>query len=606
MESINRFCLDLPHLFAWIHEVAALCQPDNLYFCKGTPEEFHELTKKLVDLGIFVPLNPRKRPESFWCHSHPDDVARTEEDTFICSRNKEDAGPTNNWCDPEEMRGQLNALFNGCMRGRTLYIVPFSMGNPQSSFFRLGVQITDSPYVVCNLHLMAHLGDPVLKALQKHPFVPCIHSVGVPLSPGEKDLPWPCNLKKRRIVHFPESRAIWSFGSGYGGNALLNKKSFALRIASVMGKEEGWIAAHMLVLGITNPQGKKKYFAAAFPSACGKTNLALLKPTLPGWKIETLGDDIAWLCFNDKGQLCAINPEAGFFGVASGTSFTSNPHAMETISRKTIFTNVALTKDKDVWWEGMSKTPPSHLTDWLSSPWDPASGKPAAHPNSRFTVSIRQCPILDPAWEKGQPVPLSAIIFGGRRKTLIPLVYEAFSWEHGILMGASLSSEMTAAAKGELGKVRYDPFAMLPFCGYHMGDYFQQWLDQAHQTESLQLPSIFHVNWFRTSPTGEWLWPGFGENIRVLKWMFERIDGMEDSAEWSPIGFLPQKNALDLSGLKISESQRHALFEIQKESWLKEMESLNHYFASFGERFPVKLRKELHQLQERLSAYIPK
>jgi phosphoenolpyruvate carboxykinase (GTP) len=588
----------MDNLNAWVQEVASLCQPKEIHFCDGSQEESDRLTQALIAQGACIVLNPAKRPHSFLYRSSVDDVARVEESTFICSRLKEDAGPTNNWRDPQEMRQLLHGLFKGCMRGRTLYVIPFCMGPIGSSMSRIGVQITDSPYVVCNMRLMTRMGTQILKALGQNPFVPCIHSVGVPLAEGEKDVAWPCRKDQKYIVHFPDDLSIWSFGSGYGGNALLGKKSFALRIASVMGRDHGWRAEHMLIMGITNPAGKKKYFAAAFPSACGKTNLAMLRPTLPGWNIECVGDDIAWIHVAPDGRLHAINPEAGFFGVAPGTSDISNPNAMQTISKNTLFTNVALTPDNDVWWEGMTPTPPPHLTDWQGQPWEPNCGRPSSHPNARFTVSASQCPVIDPRWQDLQGVPLSGIIFGGRRSTVTPLVCEALSWQHGTFLGASISSEMTAAAKGELGKLRHDPFAMLPFCGYNMGDYFAHWLKIGTLTTPDKLPRIFSVNWFRKGSDGKFLWPGFGDNSRVLKWMFERTEGTA-TAKTTPIGFVP--DTLDLTGLTLAPDTLNSLLAIDKAAWKEASAELRHYFTLFGDRLPSALTKELDALDSRLT-----
>ncbi len=580
-------------LIAWVEEIVRLCKPDRVHLCDGSQKEYHTLTQELVHHGTFVPL---KRPHSFWCRSHPDDVARVEEATFICSRSQEDAGPTNNWKDPKTMHEHLHKLFQGCMQGRTMYVLPFSMGPLHSSMARIGVQITDSAYAVCNMHIMTRMGKKVLEELGEHDFIPCLHSVGVPLKQGEKDVAWPCAPDKRHIVHFPEEKSIWSFGSGYGGNALLGKKCFALRIASVLARDEGWLAEHMLIVGVTNPQGEKKYFAAAFPSSCGKTNLAMLTPTLPGWKVECVGDDIAWMHVKN-GQLYAINPEAGLFGVAPGTSETSNPNAMRTVEKNTIFTNVALTPDKDVWWEGMTPIPPPHLTSWQGQPWTPTSGTKAAHPNARFTAPLKQCPSVDPRWDDPEGVPISAIIFGGRRTNKEPLIYEALSWQHGTFLGAALASETTAAAKGEVGKMRHDPFAMLPFCGYHMGDYFQHWLDIGKKIDPKKQPRIYYVNWFRTSQNGKFLWPGFGDNSRVLKWIFERTT-QKASAQDTPLGKIPQD--LDLSGLSLDKATLQELFRIDQKEWKEEVQELREYFKIFGKKLPQEILEELAALEQRL------
>lgn len=586
-------------LLLWIEEAIRLCKPDGVYFCNGSQEEYQDICRKLVDSGVFVPLNEKKRPNSFWCHTSPSDVARVESATFICSKNKEDAGPTNNWRDPAEMLALLKTKFSGCMLGRTMYVIPYCMGPLDSPFSHIGVQISDSPYVVCNMHIMTRVGNDVLNVLGDRFFVPCMHSVGFPLTEGKEDVAWPCCPDEKYIVHFPEERSIWSFGSGYGGNALLGKKSFALRIASVMGRDEGWLAEHMLIMGLTNPQGKKKYIAAAFPSACGKTNLAMLMPTLDGWKVECVGDDIAWMHFDKDGYLYAINPEAGYFGVAPGTSFDSNPNAMRTIESNTIFTNVALTDDGDVWWEGMTKEPPAHLTDWMGNSWTPDCGRKAAHPNGRFTTPSTQCPVLDPDHENPRGVPISAIIFGGRRASVVPLVYESLSWSHGTFLGASISSEMTAAAAGEIGKLRHDPFAMLPFCGYNMGDYFAHWLDMGMGSDK-KLPRIFHVNWFLKGSDDKFLWPGFGENSRILKWIFERCDGVA-SAQLSAIGYLPVEESLDLTGLNISKEVFQQLFEVDADAWKKEVEGLSTYFSLFGNHLPQGIQQELDSLESRLN-----
>lgn len=591
---------DNKKLMKWITEIADLCLPKSIHLCDGSEKENQDLCNLLVDAHIFTKLNPKIREESFLARSDPSDVARVEERTFICSEKKEDAGITNNWADPIEMKKTLKSLFTGCMEGRTLYVVPFSMGPFGSKLSIIGVEITDSPYVVVNMYKMTRMGKKALEVLGEHgDFIPCLHSVGAPLKASQKEMTWPCSETKY-IVHIPQESSIWSYGSGYGGNALLGKKCLALRIASAKAKEQGWLAEHMLILGLTSPEGVKKYIAAAFPSSCGKTNLAMLTPTLPGWKIECVGDDIAWMRFGEDGRLYAINPEKGFFGVAPGTSEKSNPIAMQTIKKNTIFTNVALTSDGDVWWEGMSKTPPENLISWKGERWSPSSKEPSSHPNARFTVEASQCPILSDRFDDPKGVPISAIIFGGRRASLEPLVYEAFSWNHGTFLGASLSSEMTAAAKGEIGKLRHDPFAMLPFCGYNMAHYFKHWIEMGEKVSSKLLPKIFHVNWFRKSKDGEFLWPGFGENSRVLKWIFQRISE-EVKGKESPLGIIPEEGELDLSGLDLSLDVFRSLFDINDEKWQEEIDELKKYFHQFGDDLPKEIDEELQGLEKRIS-----
>ena len=589
-------------LLNWVTEMAALCKPDAIYWCDGSEEENTRLCTQAVADGTFTRLNESKRPNSFLVMSDPADVARVEDRTFVCPTDPCEAGPNNNWRDPVELKATMRQLYDGCMRGRTMYVIPFSMGPIGSPIAHIGVELTDSIYVVVNMRIMTRMGDEVLKALGENgDFVECLHSVGAPLAPGQKDVPWPCNAENKYISHFPEDPSIWSYGSGYGGNALLGKKCFALRIASTMARRQGWMAEHMLILGLTNPAGEKKYIAAAFPSACGKTNLAMLEPTLPGWKAECVGDDICWMKFDDNGQLRAINPEAGFFGVAPGTSMKSNPNAMRSLYANCIYTNCALTPDNDVWWEEMTEEPPAEALSWKREPWTPDSGTKAANPNARYTAPARQCPVIDPAWEDPAGVPISAILFGGRRPSTVPLCFEAPSWQYGTFLGSIQASETTAAAAGNVGILRYDPMAMLPFCGYNMGDYFAHWLSMPNRVPNAKMPRIFFVNWFRKSDDGRFLWPGFGENSRVLKWIFERVSGQAETTE-SPIGLLPAPGALDISGLDIPEEDMAELLSVDANEWLKDLPAIRAHYEKFGDAIPAVLRQELDGLTARLQA----